>query len=310
MAAPALTASCTSASERPLRVATVPWPGYQPLLLAQSLGYVDTARVRLVELANNTQAAAAMRAGMVDAATVTLDEALVLLQDGVDLRVVLVMDASNGADAVLARPEIATLPALRGKRIAVEAAAVGAVMLDAVLSEAGLSSADIRLVTLPVNLHAHAYAEHMVDAVVTYEPVRSQLLALGARVVFDSRQIPGRIVDVLAVRAEAMENHRAGLTQLVAAHFRALDYLSRQPADAYRRIAPYLRVAPDLVRPQFDGLALASLADNGVQLSGASPTLPGQMAALDTLMFRRNLLRMLVPLTHLVDDRFLPPATP
>ena len=99
--------------------------------LAQSLKYFDTKQVRLVELANASQSSQAMRNGTVDAAMLTLDEVLNLKQNGLDLRIVLVMDVSNGADVLMANPSIAKLADLRGKRVGVESSAVGAVMLDA-----------------------------------------------------------------------------------------------------------------------------------------------------------------------------------
>jgi len=302
----ALVAGCAAAPERPLRVVTFPWPGYQTLALARSLGYFDDSQVRLVEMVNNTQASDAFRAGTVDAGTVTVDEALMLMQDGVDLRIVLVMDGSHGADVVMARPGIATLEDLRGKRVGVETAAVGAVMLDAVLTAARLEAMDITLVEVPVNAHAQAFLDGKVDAVVTYEPVRSVLLGRGAHVLFDSRSIPGRLVDVLAVRTDAIAAHPKALTALVAAHFRALDYLAQHRDDASRRIARYLSTTPGQVLPMFDLISLPGLAENRALLSGRTPQLIARTRDLGELMVRQRLLHAMVPLDHLVEPRFLP----
>jgi len=301
---------CVNAPEHPLRVATTPWPGYESLHLAASLGTLDSTRVRLVDLANAGQVAQGLRNGTVDAGTMTLDETLVVIQEGVPLHVVLVMDVSNGGDVVVARPEIADVFGLRGKRVGVETAAVGAVMLEAVLAAAGLTTNDITLVSLSVNEHDQAYALGTVDALVTFDPARTRLLARGAHVIFDSRSIPGRIVDVLAVRADAMADHQQALTTLVAAHFRALDHLARSPQDAAGRIAPFLGVPADQVLAQFTGLILPDLAENRVQLSGPAARLPVRAAELGALMLRSKLLPNAVSVDNLVESRFLPPATP
>jgi NitT/TauT family transport system substrate-binding protein len=301
---------CAGEPEHPLRLATSPWPGYQSLHLAQSLSYVTRETVQLVELRNNSQSMDAMRAGTVDAATTTLDEALVLRQDGVDVRIVLVFDRSRGADVVMARPTVSSLSDLRGKRIGVETAAVGAVMLDALLSATNLTLGDVTLVPLPVNAHEDAFAAGKFDAVVTYEPVRTRLLAAGAKVIFDSRQIPDRILDVLVVRADAVPRHAAALRALVAAHFNALDYLTREPRDAAARIAPHLGVAPVDVRPQFTGIEIPGVADNYEFLAGAEPGLDAIARDLSELMLRRRLLRERVEIDPLVDPTFLPTALP
>lgn len=307
VAALAMLASCVKSPEHPLRVATHPWPGYESMHLAKSLGYFDATQVRLVEMANASQSYQALRNGTVDAAAQTLDEALGLIQDGVDLRVVLVMDVSDGADVVLARPEITSLQALRGKRVGVEMTSTGAVILDAMLDTAGMKATDIHLVALSMNEHAAAYTDGKVDALVTYDPPRSKLLQQGARVLFDSSMVPGRIVDVLVVRADVLADQQQSLTTLVAAHFKALDYLARHPQDAARRLAPYMGVHEDQVLPQFAGLILPDLAANRSQLSGTTASLPLRAAELSELMSRHHLLRSAVSVDHLVDPRFLPP---
>jgi hypothetical protein len=59
----------------------------------------------------------------------TLDEVLLLAEDVPDVRVVLVLDVSQGADVILGRPEIARFDELRGRRVGYEATALDAFML-------------------------------------------------------------------------------------------------------------------------------------------------------------------------------------
>lgn len=302
-----LLASCTQAPEQPLRVATLPWPGYESLHLAQSLGYLDPSRIRILDMANASQASNALRNGTVDAALLTVDEVLLLLQDNVDVRVVLVMDVSNGADVVMARPDITTLPGLRGKRIGVETGAIGATMFDAMLTAAKMTPTDVQLVAMPVHEHAAAYRDKKVDAVVTFEPVRSQLLQKGARILFDSSQIPDRIFDVLTVRTEAMAEHRQELASLVAAHFKALDYLAHQPQDAAVRMAPYLGVRADQVLSQFAGMELPSLDENRALLSGQTPRLATVTTGMNAALLQHQLMRKMVGINTLFTPELLPP---
>lgn len=297
---------CHPAPQKPLRVATILWPGYESIHLAQSLGYINPQSIRLVEMAHNGQASMALRNATADAAMLTLDETLYLLQDGVDLRVVLVMDISNGADVVMARPEITTLQDLRGKRVAVENGGVGAVMLDAMLEAANLKIGDIIVVSKTGNEHTDAYIKDMTDAIVTFEPMRSTLLKQGAHILFDSSRIPGRIIDVLAVRADVMSEHKQALLSLVAAHFKALDYQTSQPQDAARRLAPFLGVKENEVSAQYDGLKLPTLADNQALLAGTSPILKTSTANLANLMLQHKLLQRSVNTEHIAEPMFLP----
>lgn len=301
-------AGCNAQPEPVLRVATNVWPGYEPLYLARSLGLYDQSPIRLVEMNSASEVAHALRQGTVEAAALTLDEALTLMQDGVNLRVVLVMDVSNGADVLLARREIASLQALRGKRVGVEEDAVGAVMLDAALDAAGLSGKDIRLVPLTVNEHAAAWREHRVDAVVTFEPVRTQLMREGAHEIFSSSQIPGRIVDVLVVRADLIDQHPATLKTLISGHFAALDHLARQPQDAATRIAPRQAVSPDSVLQQFRLLQLPDVKENRRWLGGPAPSIMKSASDLTSLMLKNRLLQRSVDVSRLAEPALLPEA--
>ncbi len=294
---------CAKRQEPLLRVASGLWMGYEPLYLARSLGYYDDKNIRLVEMPSASQASQALRNGMIEAACLTLDEALSLLQDGVDLRVVLVMDVSHGGDVVLARAGIDNLQALRGKRIGVENAAVGAIIFDAALQAGELRAQDVTIVPLTVDEHAEAYLAGKVDAVVTYEPVRSQLLKAGAKVLFDSSQVPGRIVDVLVVRSEVATAHTQALKALLKGHFLAREYLASQPQDAAKRMAPRLGENPFA---QFTGLRLLDLKENRALLTGNPAPLKSTATELADLMLRRKLLQKKVSVEHLTDPAFLP----
>lgn len=293
---------CAKRQEPLLRVASNVWPGYETLYLARSLGYYEDKNIRLVEMPSSSQVSQSLRNGMIEAACLTLDEALFLMQDGMDLRVVLIMDVSHGADVVMARPGIDTLQALRNKRIGVENAAVGAVMLDAALQAGELQAQDVTVVALTVAEHADAYLAGKIDAVVTFDPVRGELLKAGAHVLFDSSQVPGRIVDVLVVRSEITAAHTQALKALLKGHFRALEHLASQPQDAAKRMAP--RLNGDALA-QFTGLSLPDLKGNRALLSGNPAPLKSTATELADLMLNRKLLQKKVSVERLADPSFL-----
>ena len=95
--------ACVSEETPPLRVAFNQWPGYGSLLLARERGWLDERRIRLVEMPSAVEVIHGIRNGTIEAGLLTLDETLSLVSEGVDLRVLLVMDISFGGDALLAR---------------------------------------------------------------------------------------------------------------------------------------------------------------------------------------------------------------
>lgn len=300
--------SCSQNPEPIFRIATNVWPGYEPLYLARSLGRFENSSIRLVEMPSASQVSHAMRNRTVEAAALTLDETLTLLQEGnLDMRVVLVMDISNGADVLLGNADIANLQSLRGKRIGVENTATGAVVLAAALRSAGLSAKDIIVAPKTVNDHLAAWKNREFDAVVTFEPVRSQLLNSGAHELFDSSQIPGTIMDVLVVRADALEKHQSAIRTLIAGYFTGIDYISTHPEDAAQRMARRLATDAALVMPQFTGLKLPTTEENRRWLATAEPNLNKAAADLAKLMYEQQLLQTEVNTDRLAEPKFLPP---
>ncbi len=101
------------------------------------------------------------------------------------------------------------------------------------------------VVPIEAGSHVDAYLQGRVDALVTFEPMRSILLDRGARVLFDSTQIPGEIVDVLAVREDFLERHPERVTELVAGWSRAVAYAKTAPMKAAQLMAPRENLTPE-----------------------------------------------------------------
>ncbi|QSA96584.1 ABC transporter substrate-binding protein [Methylococcus sp. EFPC2] len=296
---------CTS--HDPLRVAGHVWPGYELLFLARMLGWLENRPVRLVETLTATDSMHALQAGLVDGAALTLDEVLRVRAGGLAISVVAVLDISAGADVVLARPGIAALRDLSGLRIGVESSAAGALMLTAALEAGGLSPRDVQVSSQPVARHESVWESGQVDALVSYAPTSVRLEKTGAVRLYDSRSVPGLILDVLALTPRALQDKAEDVRTLVEAHFRALDYFRRSPQDAVRRMAPRLGVPAHDVYSVYKGLSLPDRSENLEWLGGNSPSLIQSASALSTLMVGSGLLSAEDALDSLAVPDFVAP---
>ncbi|MDX8391666.1 MAG: ABC transporter substrate-binding protein, partial [Mariprofundaceae bacterium] len=255
-------AACTAPPQAIVRVGTNIWPGYEPLYLARSLGWLDGGNVRLNEYNSATEVMRALTDGTIEAGALTLDEVLTLAADDIHLRVVLLLDVSHGADAVIAHPDVQNPKDLRGRKIGVESSALGAYMLTRMLEKSAIELADVHVIPLQLDQHEAAFAGAEVDAVVSFEPVKSRLVARGGQVIFDSSQIAGEIIDVLVVRESFLNKHPDALRQLTKQWFRALDYIRQQSQDAAQRMQPRLRLPVEKIMQQYQGLQLGDLPSN------------------------------------------------
>ena len=132
----------------------------------------------------------------------------------------------------------------------------------------------------------------------------------GEKMLFDSSQIPGEIVDTLVVRKDVIANSPDTIQALVNARFRALEYLDKNPQDAAARIAPRTKVSPDQILDAFKGIIQPNLADNLRLLDQSDPTLVNGMNKLVDIMVENKLLPKKIDPATLLDPQFVRNAKP
>jgi NitT/TauT family transport system substrate-binding protein len=259
-------AACSDPLVPALRIGTNVWPGYEPLYLAREMGYFENNKIQLVEYTSASQVLKAYRNGLIDAAAVTLDEAIRLLASGEQPRILLVMDISNGGDAILGQPSLKSFSHLKGKRVGVEHTALGAYFVSRALELNYLNNHDITLVPLEVQHHERAFKEKQIDAVVTFDPVRSKLLSAGAKILFDSSQIPGEIVDVLIINKEKLDQFGASIQHLKSGWFQALDDINKKPLEAMSILGKRSKQSYKKTIESYMGLHLPNKKQNAILL--------------------------------------------
>jgi NitT/TauT family transport system substrate-binding protein len=295
--------SCVRAPEPALRIGTNVWIGCEPLYLAREMGYLDPKAVQLVEYPSASEVLRAFRNQAIDGMVISLDELFGLASEGLQPKVILVVDVSHGADAIVARPGTQSMKDLKGKRVAVESGALGAFVLTRALALNGMKASDVKVVPMESNEQPGAFEKGQVDAAVTFDPYREQLLRAGAQSVFDSTQIPGEIVDLIAMRMGVLDAQPKSVQELLSGWFKAIDYLNRQPRDAAQRMGIRQQISGEQFLKTLQGLHIPTRAENLRMLSGPKPELAASGRRLMDLMLDAKLLR-----TPLEIENYLAPA--
>jgi NitT/TauT family transport system substrate-binding protein len=205
----------------PVNLAGNTWLGYQPLYLALAerdcadciLELGDNQQLQVTMLPSTTQVLRLLSTGQLDAAMLTLDEALTFQSEtGIDICIASVLSYSNGADAVLVLPDFD--PA-KPFQIGYEETALGGYMLRRTLELKGWATKQFTARTLVPRRHVQALLDGEIDVVITYEPYVSQLRNAGAVTQLDSRQLPGEIIDILVVRRQVWQQRQQLFTLLL-----------------------------------------------------------------------------------------------
>lgn len=274
----------------PLKIALQPWCGYQFLVLAQNLGWLPPEHIALQPVALASDAVTLIEQGRVDGAALTLDEVLRLRDRGIDLTVVMVFDVSVGADVLLARPNVADVSQLRGKRIGVEDSGLAKIMIAKLLAQAQLDPDALQLEIIGSD-HLDAWQRGQLDAILTYEPALSRLQAEQGLVrIFDSHDAPQLIVDVLAIRRASLTQHDTALRELMAGHFRALELWYSNPIDTAHRLSLSLGVDSEQVKTLFKGLDMPDVLYNRQYLHPPAAQLQHSAREIADIFIRQGLM--------------------
>lgn len=216
----ALLLGCNN-TERPIRIGTGVWPGFEPLYLAREQGLFHDSDIRLVELPSSREVINALIAGDLEGAGVSIDEAISIAAEGVALQIVLVCDISDGADAIVTHDSSTLESSIENGEFALNFGTTGRLLLDAAATSLGIDQTSLSLVNLAPDQQVKAWEQGQINSAITREPYLSQLIDRGAKTIFSSSEIRGRIVDVLVIREDKLNQYRQQISMLTKSYFEA-----------------------------------------------------------------------------------------
>ncbi len=228
------------ADAKVLKIGHSTWVGYGPFYIARDKGFFkdEGVEVESVIMEDTTLKMGALLAGQIDLAASTSDEFPIYMKPGKPVRYILAVDYSNGGDGIVATKDIKTLADLKGKKVAFEHGSISQYFLNILLKRNGMSQADIQDVNMTAADSGTAFVAGQVDAAVTWEPA----LSMGAsskngHVLVSSTEVPGVIIDVVAVTPETIAAHGPELKAFSRAWYKALDFLAKNPDEGYAIMA-------------------------------------------------------------------------
>ncbi|RJG48460.1 ABC transporter substrate-binding protein [Motilimonas pumila] len=300
-----LLTGCSPVSET-LRVGAAPWPGFEPMFLAREMEYLVGKDIALYEMTSASHVAHSFEAGKLDVAFLSLDEALTLVTRGVPLKVVAIVDESVGGDAIIGLPGVTKLRHLKGKRIGYENNAAGSLLLAEALSQARIAAHDVELVEVKLDEQRQEFHRSQIDALITSEPVKQQLLALGGVTLFDSSRLPGRIVNLVVASDRAVKRQEEALVDLLKSYYKARKFQKGRPQKATQLMAMRLQLYTSEMESSLQGVKFIGQVESMMRLTGdKTSALNLQAQELADLMVYRGMLDQAPNLDNFVCSQVL-----
>lgn len=300
-----LSGGCSGAAPSALSLPVAPWAGYAYLELAQERGF-DRAEGLTINVEHHEDPQLIVQHWLHGRHTVAPLTSVELV-DICSRRpqrcpvVVLVLDESHGADKLLVHRSIPTLQGLRGRRVGLAPTSLGPFVLGRALASVGSDISEVTIVPTQPEAMAAALHNGQVEAVASFPPFSELVERLGiARALFDSRSMPGEIVDVLVVDPQFLAANGEVVVKLLRSWQRAHAWARRNPAEARTILARHLKLSESAVARVEEGLAYFPLAQQLEMLRPGGP-ISENLRAVQGVQQQLGIVRADAPLPQVSD---------
>jgi NitT/TauT family transport system substrate-binding protein len=285
---------------RKVTVAITTWPGYEYFYLAEQkqLALAEGLDLRVNQYTSLEDQRLAFVRGDVNVMATTLPEAIAVCQDVPSRcpQLILVLDQSLGGDRVMATTDLASSRDLVGRRVGLERTVLAEYLLLRSLAGAPVAIEQFQLrFDGPVALVQQLKAGEL-DAIVTYSPHDIPLEQDDRfHELFSSRDIPGEVVDVLAVDPVFAQARARDLRDLVRTWWAVRDYARRNRTEAVAVMAQRQQISPADFSTSELGLQYPSAAEQ-LQLLAADGPVAETIERMAALMRQERRIRADSPL--------------
>jgi NitT/TauT family transport system substrate-binding protein len=253
----------SSPQSQPLVSATNNWVGYSGHHVAVGKNFFSEQGLKVQDqfFQSASEEITAFLAGKVDVGWVTSGDAVQMAAKDPSIKIIYLVDYSNGSDGILGRG-IKSPQDAKGKTVARENILFEKVFLQAYLQKAGLTEKDVVIKDLAAADAAAAFAGKQVDIAVTYEPYLTNAAKQGGGEVIFSTKDTNLIADVVVARDSLIQSRKADLQAYFRAVDKAVDLLNAGDAEALKIAGAKLGITADEVKQQLLGAKLFDLESN------------------------------------------------
>ncbi len=255
----ALAANASFAATQ-VKIASLMWIGYGPFYVADALDLYKKygLSVKLQMFSDPALIPPALVGGSVQGAMVTYDQVIGQVAKGINHKVVMPIDYSNGGDAIVVANGISKISEFKGKKVGFNPLSPSDFLLTYALKNHGLSEKDITPVSMTPEAVPAAMASGQLPVGVTYEPRLSQVLSQGGgkkfKVIFSSKEAPGLIADVLVFDEKYIKSNPKEINAIIKGYLDGLEFIKAKPDEAAKIIGKAMGVSAIEVKAQWAGV--------------------------------------------------------
>ena len=260
-----ITFNSPSAEEsRPIRIAcSEPWVGYVPIILAVDRFFKENnVKVELIQPENQTTTEESFLNGSVDGLWSIFTTTIFQNSEGVNSRLVWVLDYSGTGDVILG-PKNMTVKDLKGKKIGVEGLnTYSHIFVLQTLAKAGLFEKDVQFANIATQDMVKALNAKRIDAGHTFGPAKIAGMRGGYDILATAEDAPAIIADVLLFNSKVVETRPEAVEAVVKSINQGKEYFDCNREHAYVLLSDFYNMTTEEVQDGFEGIQVLGLEDN------------------------------------------------
>jgi taurine transport system substrate-binding protein len=206
---------------------------------------------------------------------------------------IFVLNMLGAVEALAARQgKISSLKDLPGKSVAAPFGSTTHYLLMAALKEAGVDSAQVRLLDMNPSDALAAWLRNDIDAAYVWEPNLGRMVQNGGRILVDSGQMAKKGLptwDIAVVMKPFAAKHPAHVVKFLKSECEAIDYWIKKPDESAAIIAKELSLPVEDARRMMQGTGMVPCADQVKEAYLGSSAKKGQFV--DTLVATATFLK-------------------
>ena len=303
-------ASEKNISSYPIKIALSIWSGYALAYIAQEKGIFkkNNVEVELILKQKVNDVLEMLKNNEVDGVFDVFTDALVMRSQGYPVIVVYVTDYSNSGDVIIGRPNLTSLADLSGKKVSFTGFnTFSHVFVLKALENAGLKESQLVFEVVPEMDVLNALEHGEIDAGHTWEPIKSQALKKGYKILAKAGDTPGIITDVLFFHEEAIKRHPDVIKAIVESLLEAEEFLQAHPDESIQIMAQAENMTEEEMRQGLKGIRRLNLGENfiAMQPSDAVFSLYGSGKLIIDFLINRGQLSYIPDLHEMIDPQFI-----
>jgi len=306
-----LSGTLNAADLKPFKVGYNAWIGSIAFFVANEKGYFkdEGLDVQTKSFSSPGDTLLPLMNGDLDTALTTADTVLTVLDKAPgQIKVVYLTDTSAGADAIIAKKDIASIKAMKGRKVAATLGQCNQLLLEKALEKAGLTDKDIKLTNMSPDDAGAAFASGKLDVAVTWEPWITKVSGeKTGHVIFSSKETPNLILDVLAISNNTAGRKSAETRAFLRGLNRGYEFVKQHTDEACVIAGKVLEQKPEEVAAMLPKVALYSPEQNLAVMGEPGKPSPAAEASKQVAEFfkKKKVNDTLVDVGRLFDSSFL-----